>query len=228
VQAVVFDLDGTLLDHHGAVRQALHGWLPLLGVTASPDLLAAWLRAEDRHFPAWRAGRTSFAEQRRRRLRDFLPLIGLEPGEDEHLDRVFEGYLACYQAAWTAFEDVAPALALLRARSIPAAVLTNGTEEQQHAKLRAVGLLDALGPVLTAEALGVAKPDPAAYLLTCRCLGLSPDTVLHVGDLHDLDVLAARAAGLQAVHLDRAGSGPLEEPCRISSLRELRGYLPGG
>jgi putative hydrolase of the HAD superfamily len=228
VQAVVFDLDGTLLDHEGAVERALGAWLPLLGVAPTGDLLAAWLRAEERHFPAWRAGRISFAEQRRRRLRDFLPLVGLEPGGDDDLDRVFAGYLACYEAAWTKFDDVDPVLALLRARGIPTAVLTNGSEVQQHAKLRAVGLLATVGAVLTAEALGTAKPDPVAYLLACRHLGVDPGAVLHVGDLHDLDVLAARAAGLQAVHLDRAGRGPADEPCRITSLGQLRHHLPGG
>jgi putative hydrolase of the HAD superfamily len=228
VQAVVFDLDGTLLDHDAAVARALEAWLPLLGVDATEDLVTAWRRAEQQHFPAWRDRRISFPEQRRRRLRDFLPLIGLEAGGDHHLDRLFEGYLACYEAAWTKFDDVDSALALLRARGIATAVLTNGTEEQQHAKLAAVGLLAAVGPVLTAEALGVAKPDPAAYLLVCRHLGVDPGAVLHVGDLHDLDVVAARAAGLRAVHLDRVGRGPVDEPCRITSLDELGRHLPGG
>ena len=43
--------------------------------------------------------------------------------------------------------------------------------------------------------------------------------MLHVGDLFDLDVLAARAARLRAVHLDRHGRGPLDEPDRITTLR---------
>jgi putative hydrolase of the HAD superfamily len=42
-----------------------------------------------------------------------------------------------------------------------------------------------------------------------------------VGDNHELDVLAARAAGLQAVHLDRRGAHSAEETRRISSLLEL-------
>jgi putative hydrolase of the HAD superfamily len=45
--------------------------------------------------------------------------------------------------------------------------------------------------------------------------------VLSVGDRHDLDVLPARAAGLQAVHLDRLDAGPTDEPHRIKSLRDL-------
>jgi putative hydrolase of the HAD superfamily len=50
--------------------------------------------------------------------------------------------------------------------------------------------------------------------------------VVHVGDRHDLDVEPARLAGLRAVHLDRHGQGPTEDPFRITSLRDLAGLLP--
>ena len=44
-------------------------------------------------------------------------------------------------------------------------MLTNGSEHQQPAKLRAIGLLDAVGPVFTAEALGVRIIDAAEFRL---------------------------------------------------------------
>lgn len=225
VQAVVLDLDGTLLDHEGAARAALAAWLPELGVQVTDALVSAWFTAEEKHFLAWRSKEVDFAEQRRRRLRDVLPLAGLDVGSDDDLDQVFAGYVAHYEASWTAFHDVEPMLAALRARPVQLAVLTNGTEDQQHAKLRAVGLDGRIGPVFTAERLAVAKPAPASYRKVCAALGVVPEKVLHVGDRHDLDVVAARAAGLQAVHLDRGGRGPFDEPARITSLDELPGRL---
>ncbi|WP_412751945.1 hypothetical protein [Krasilnikovia sp. M28-CT-15] len=36
LRGVLLDLDGTLLDHEGAVDEALHAWLPTLGVRPSP------------------------------------------------------------------------------------------------------------------------------------------------------------------------------------------------
>jgi FMN phosphatase YigB (HAD superfamily) len=76
IEAVVFDLDDTLFDHRGSVRTALGAWLRGLGSVATDDLVEAWLRVEERHFPRWRSGEISWVEQRRERLRDFLPLIG--------------------------------------------------------------------------------------------------------------------------------------------------------
>jgi len=151
IEAVVFDLDGTLFDHGGSVTTALGAWLPTLGSAATDDLVEAWLRVEERHFARWRSGELSWVEQRRERLRDFLPLVRQPVGDEASLDAVFAGYLACYEAAWSAFDDVADAVDLLTAEGIWLAVLTNGTLHQQNAKVEAIGLSGRLGPVLTAE-----------------------------------------------------------------------------
>jgi putative hydrolase of the HAD superfamily len=221
VSLVIFDLDGTIVDHEGSVRAALANWLPTLDVAPDEELLAAWFAAEDRHFPAWRAREVSFQEQRRRRLRDFLPLIGRGCAADDELDLIFEGYLREYETAWTAFDDVAPALAAIAERRLRTAVLSNGTDAQQNAKIAAVGLRGRLGPVFTADGLGTAKPDPRTYLRVCERLDVPAREAVHVGDLYELDVLAPRRAGLLAIHLDRHDAGPAGEPWRMTSLAAL-------
>ena len=188
---------------------------------AHDELVAAWFGAEERHFATYSSGDITYGEQRRRRLRQFLPAAGLVPGDDDELDDLFAGYLVRYRASWITYDDVGPAVTTLHRSGISLAVLTNGVADQQHAKVASTGRADLLGPVFTAEELGVAKPDPEAYLMVCRHLGLPPSSVVHVGDRYDLDVEGARAAGLQAIHLDRRGTGPLDEPARITSLDQL-------
>jgi putative hydrolase of the HAD superfamily len=222
LRGVLLDLDGTLVDQEGAVVDALREWLPTLSVTPTADVLARWTEGSERHLAAWREGRVSFAEQRRRRLRDFLPSVGVAYDDtDAGLDAVFDGYLRRYQESWRAYDDVGPALAAIAAAGLATAVLTNGTIELQNGKLARVGLAGRVGPVYTVEDLGVAKPDPAAFLGACARWGLPPEAVLSVGDRHDLDVVPARAAGLRAVHLDRDDRGPADEPHRIRSLADL-------
>lgn len=220
VRGVLFDLDGTLVDHESAANAALAGWLPELGVTPDPDVAARWHEIAERHLVAWRAREITFAEQRRRRLRDFLPSIGVEVG-DADLDEVFAGYVRWYEQGWRAFDDVADALAVVAAAGVAVAVLTNGATRQQNAKLARSGLAGLVGEVWTPENLGVAKPDPDAFRFACARWGLAPETVLSVGDRHDLDVVPARAAGLRAVLVDRSGAGPADEPDRVRSLRDL-------
>lgn len=228
VRAVILDLDDTLFDHTGSVTAALRRWLPTLGVEPTAALVDAWFAAEAWHYPAWLAGHVTYQEQRRLRLREFLPLIGRMPGTDADLDDLFSGYRARYRASWVPFDDVEAAVAAIADAGLPTAVLTNGTTDQQNAKLEAIGLRGRVGPVFTAERLGLAKPAPETYLQVCAELMVHPGAALHVGDQYDVDVAGARAAGLQAVHLDRRGRGPHDERRRISSLGELPAHFVGG
>ena len=221
---MLLDLDDTLLDQRGAVRRAFYAWLPALGVTPTPALHQLWVDLQEHHLVAWRERTVTFSEQRRRRLREFLPAVNF-PYADSDLDAIFAGYLSAYQRAYTLFDDVPDLLAFLDSAGLAVAVLTNGVVDQQNDKIARVGLTGRLGPVFTAEELGVAKPDPAAFRSACARWGLDPSTVLSVGDRHDLDVLPARAAGLAAVHLDRLDEGPHDEPARIASLAGLPALL---
>lgn len=225
VRAVILDLDDTLFDHTGSVVAALRQWLPALGIEPTGAHVDAWFAAEARHYPTWLAGQVTYQEQRRRRLREFLPALGRNPGTDAELDELFSGYHAHYRASWVPFDDVEAAVAAISAAGLRVAVLTNGTTQQQNAKLDAIGLHGRVGPVFTAEQLGLAKPAPETYLEVCTELRVHPGDALHVGDQYDVDVAGARAAGLQAVHLDRHGRGPHDERRRIGSLTELPAHF---
>jgi putative hydrolase of the HAD superfamily len=224
LRGVLLDLDDTLLDHHGAVDAALATWLPTVGATPTPELRAHWDEIAERHLKSWREHRVTFGEQRRRRLRDFLPAIQVRYAESE-LDGIFAVYLRHYEAAWRPFPDVAGALTAIAEAGLRTAVLTNGTATQQNKKLARTGLAARVGPVYTVDDLGVAKPDPEAFRRACARWGLPPAAVLSVGDNHDLDVRPARRAGLRAAHLDRTDRGPHDEPERIRSLRDLATLL---
>jgi putative hydrolase of the HAD superfamily len=220
--AVIFDLDGTLLDHDKAQRAALHSWLPEYSLSAGQieQLVPLWFALEVRHYPAWRRGEVTFQEQRRRRLRDFLPAAGIT-AEEARLDAIFEGYLAGYEQSWEAYDDARDALRRVRDAGLVVAVLTNGDVSQQTSKLRATGLIDLCGTVFASSELPAAKPDPRAYAAVCEGLGVRPADALMVGDNYELDVVAAKAAGLGAVHIDRSGTHGLAECACLGSLTEL-------
>ena len=205
MKAVIFDLDNTLFDHTASVITALHGWVPELGGAVSDELLAQWFEIEDRNFNQWLAGVLTHQGQRRGRLREFLPLIDHSvPLPDQELDQIFAGFLRHYEASWAAYPDAQPALEVARGNGWRIGVLTNGSTLQQNAKLAAIGLAGLVDVVCTSESLAVSKPDPQAYLLTCHALGVDPADTVMIGDNLELDVLAARQAGLTAHHLDRA------------------------
>lgn len=188
---------------------------------ADEGLVAHWDDAAERHFPAFRAGEISFQEQRRRRLREFLPHLNVRADHmcEQELDATFENYLKHYEAACRAYDDVIPCLSALGGDRL--AVLSNGDQSQQADKLRDTGLTTYFEKVLTSGEIGASKPYPEAFHLACERLRVEPETVLYVGDKLDVDARAASAAGLTGVWLNRSASDDDPYQPTIASLREL-------
>jgi FMN phosphatase YigB (HAD superfamily) len=78
------------------------------------------------------------------------------------------------------------------------------------AKLEAMGLSEFFEVAVSAQdaAVNSFKPDPAGLVETLRRLGVRPEQALYVGDRHDVDFPAARAAGVACVIVGRRPSRP--------------------
>jgi putative hydrolase of the HAD superfamily len=83
-------------------------------------------------------------------------------------------------------------------------VISNGQAAQQRSKLERTGILDRFDRVLISEECGCAKPNAAIFHRACSMVDESPQQSVYVGDLYDVDAVAARAAGLTGIWLDRA------------------------
>ena len=221
IRGVVFDLDDTLFDHAGAAHDAFRTWLDSLGPTPlHPDEAETlWLTLEERHYRRYLDGLISYADKRRVRLREFWHALGrAEPLSDPDVDEAFADYLAAYTRAWRAHADALPTLQRVQSAGLTVAVLTNGDQRTQEAKLRATGLSGFCGPVFASSRLGAAKPSASAYTAVSAALGLRSGQLLMVGDNPVADVQGALEAGWSAVHLDRS---PTSAPDSINSLADL-------
>lgn len=228
IQAVFFDLDGTLLDHDAATRAGALGLFDRYSdrLTGSDErLLRRWEDLTELHFDRYLRGETSYAGQRRWRIRD---LFDVAPGEmsDAEADEVFAVYRRAYEENWELFPDVADTLEALR--SFRLGVITNGGSVHQRQKLEGVGILDRFAAVVASEDEGVAKPDSKIFKVACQAVGAPPSACVHVGDRLDVDAIGARDAGLRGVWLDRhdEGSGPADIT-RITQLTEIPALVGG-
>ncbi len=225
--AVLFDLDGTLLDHDTAAARAAQALAARLGHSDPAGLVPVWFALEGRYMPAYLDGQLSFQQQRRARLRDFAVHVGA-PLHESRLDEVFAGYLADYEHGWAAYPDAVPALQQLK--HLRRGVLSNGDRNQQRHKLAAAGLLGLVDVLITSDELGFAKPHPEAFQAAARRLNTPPARTVCVGDRYDTDARAAQQAGLRGVWLSRGG--PAEAPAElvtptVRDLRDLPALLAG-
>lgn len=131
---ICFDLDDTLLDHSSAERAAALHFAEVLKLSPSGTaFVERWREVAQRHMAAFLRGDVSFQEQRRRRIRELIPV-----GADSEADALFEVYLEAYEANWRLFADVEPCLTALSTHRL--GVITNGSRAQQLEKVQALGV----------------------------------------------------------------------------------------
>ena len=207
LHALTLDLDDTLWPVWPAIRRAEAG-------------LQDWLRQQApataalHDVAAMRALREAVARERldlahdmsalrRECIRRALCAAGDDPALAEPAFEVFHAQ----RQQVDLFDDVLPALARLAARW-PIVALSNGNADVQ----RVPGLGRWFHASVSAHALGVGKPAPAAFAEACRRAGAQPAHTLHIGDDPTLDVDGALDAGLQAAWVRRPSLPALAAP----------------
>ena len=131
VVLILFDIDGTLVDHARAFRAAT-GALHAASGAAMPaaEFAAKWSAVHQRHFDRFLCGELTYQEQARARVRDTVD-AGLS---DEHADDLFGVYIDRYEREWCLFLDVHDCLARLAGQSARRGVglaLDDPEEEQR-------------------------------------------------------------------------------------------------
>jgi putative hydrolase of the HAD superfamily len=75
--------------------------------------------------------------------------------------------------------------------------------------------------VLDSAVVGIAKPDPALYVLAVKRLDLMPSSILHIGDSWERDVVPAHAVGMRTAWLARPDVATPAVPSRVWRLDSL-------
>jgi putative hydrolase of the HAD superfamily len=205
IQAVVFDVDGTLVDHLGAQRAGLEKLYAMLEEAQRvpvDEFVAIWRREADRYWELYQERKITFIQQRLLRVKAVFDSLG-EWATDERAMIVFRMYLAEYEGSWKLYDDVLPCLDSLSAYRL--AVISNGDSGQQRRKLERTGIASRFDSVVISGDLGVYKPDPEIFERSLQELGVSAKEAIYVGDHLEADALGAREAGILGIWLARAG-----------------------
>ena len=122
---------------------------------------------------------------------------------------------------------VAPALAAMRQRGLKLTIVSNANGKL-HVLFERLALAGCVDCLLDSHDEGVEKPDPRFFEIALERSGARRETTIHVGDLYQVDVVGARAAGLRAVLLDEGGLYPDVDCPRVRSLPELVDQISRG
>lgn len=200
--AVLFDLDGTLLD-------------------TAPDLLAVTnvLRARQDLPPILMNGfRETVSRGARAMLSVGLPDFPTIPAEEQA--RLVQDFLDIYEAdvfrETVLFPGMADTLDALEAHGIALGIVTNKPVRMAEDLLAAMGLRARFGSLLGGDSLSQRKPHPLPVLTACGQLGVEPARALFLGDdARDID--AGKAAGCAAAIAVRWGYADADEIAQWSA-----------
>jgi phosphoglycolate phosphatase len=215
--AVLFDLDGTLLDTAGDIRLALNraiaefDWPPVPLTDVRRFIGAGGAILVDR--AASQQGRTLAPSVRSAIIQRFFHHYG-ELGERG-------------EYAADPYPGAADALRDLHAAGVRIGVVTNKAHRFSLNVLRQRGLMNWVDCVVGGDTCERRKPDPQPLLYACQTLGVAPQAALMVGDSVN-DAQAARAASIAMICVTygyNEGNDPHLLPCDL--LIDSLGALPG-
>jgi putative hydrolase of the HAD superfamily len=193
IKALIIDLDDTLLDDRTAARKALSAFLAAhqhTNLSAGMRSTEQWYKISAAHWLRYEQGKTTFIEQRRARVREFLGM-SLSDGE---ADDAFKPYLAAYEQAWSLVPGCPEFLR--RTASIPKIIVTNGDREQQLRKIHACGLESHFLTTITPLDCGYWKPHPEMFSLALSILNVIPSECRMIGDDPIRDIEPALKLGM--------------------------------
>jgi beta-phosphoglucomutase family hydrolase len=198
--AVVFDMDGVLVDSGAHHRDAWRAMFREVSVTPPPEF--------------WRITIGRPAEEA------VALLVGdLEAGEARRLaDRKREHYTRLARRGTVAVTGVAAFVAALAAADVPRAVATSATRRDLERVLQALALRRYFDVAVTADDVRWGKPHPEVYLKAAAGLGVDPGACVVFEDA-EVGVQAACAAGMRVVGVTTAHTA--EELVRAGAERAI-------
>ncbi|GLX69335.1 HAD family hydrolase [Paenibacillus glycanilyticus] len=215
IKAVLFDLDGTLLDRDSSLALFIadqYERFPELQAV-DKEIWAKRFIELDQHGYVWK---------------DKVYQQLLEEHQIEHIswNELLEDYLRVFQKFCVGYPNLHSTLSSLKNHGIKIALISNGYGQFQHDNFQALNISQFFDEVLISEWEGLRKPDPAIFHRALAKLGVTAEEAVFVGDHPDADVRASQAVGMKALwKQNHASSTDVQADAIIQDLEEVVSYV---
>jgi putative hydrolase of the HAD superfamily len=213
IKAVLFDLDGTLVDFVGLKKAAIGNaakFMVKAGLEMTEEEVAEKL---DKVF--WEIGIESNTA-----IEEFLEKIGKL--DDHILAAGINGYIIAKIEATKPVDGAVELINKLKAKGIKVAIVTDAPRLKAWKRLCVMGMDMLFDAVVAFEDTGCKKPDKMPFEAALRKLGVKPEETLMVGDWYKGDIEGAKRLGMKTVLVGEAKGG--EDYC-VKSINEVWGVI---
>ncbi len=231
VEAVIFDLDETLIDAQQGLNAAHERVVDLLqrfcekrGLVVGRSTLQETVRQIDDEMNR----KSSY--QRNLWWQMVLDRIGVDDTlPKDYADSITDGYWKTYETAATPYPDAISTLEYLKKERYKLGILTDddgivGFKRRRILNLSFKDFFDAA--IVAGDEIAERKPSPLPFLLIADKLGTSPRRCVVVGDKPFTDIKGGKSAGMLTIHVARRRwNTTIEADYQITTLSELKTLL---
>lgn len=216
IKAVLFDLDGTLLDRESSLPGFISDQYDRLNLKGEAPAKSNYSKA----FIALDNGGLVWKDKVYTDLCKQFSITKISPEE------LLADYLSNFSLHCCPFPGLVETLERL-SKLYSLGIITNGYSDFQRRNIAALGIEKYFKVILDSESEGIRKPDPEIFLRALSSLSISPEEAVFVGDNIEHDIKGAKATGFFAFW-KRNGSSPencVEADSSFSHLPEIPGLL---
>ncbi len=224
IEALVFDLYGTIVDMQNGLTEAVTPFLAKKGWAGRPNSFVTWWRRT--HFEnsmidaLCDRGHTPYRQIGHRAVSYVMDRCGIPYTQDE------ARWLVARIETLEPFPDVVPALERLRGAGYKLAILSNGDRDMLAAAGPHIGFR--FDHVISVEQAGYFKPHWKTYAKAEELIGEDRASCLFVAN-HAFDCIGAKAYGMRTAFIDRRkrpfGETPYQPDIIVGNFTELAAML---
>lgn len=190
MEAVLFDLDETILDRSTSLRDfvnwQVHGMLQ--SDVIDKDLFTTRFIELDARGTVWK-------DEVYKTLIDEFSIT------EWSISELLTSYELCFSGFCKPKSNVIQAIKILKNMGKKLALVSNGKSPFQERNFRSLGISHLFDAVIVSEAVGLRKPEKAIFELACHKIAVKPQESIFVGDNPQADIKGSKDFGMYNVYV---------------------------
>ncbi|MDM5286378.1 HAD family hydrolase [Peribacillus frigoritolerans] len=211
INAVIFDLDGTLLNRDASLQKFIDGQYERLnkwvGHIPKEKYTSRFIELDCRGY-VWKN-------------KVYQQLVGEFDITGITWEDLLQDYISQFKNSCVPFPNLISMLEKLRSNNLVLGMITNGKGQFQLDNIRALGIKKYFETILVSEWEGIKKPDPQIFKRALEQLNVSPNESIFVGNHPKNDVKAAQNVGMKGIWKKDFQWNNVEADFIVDDLAEL-------
>ncbi|TQR10955.1 HAD family hydrolase [Psychrobacillus soli] len=211
IRAVLFDLDGTLLDRDESVKKFIVNQYErlsnFLGHIPREKYMTRFIELDRRGY-VWK-------DKVYQQLVEEFDIVGID------WENLLQDYISEFKHHCVPFPNLHSMLEELKKNDFVLGMITNGFGQFQMDNIRALGIEKYFDAILVSETEGIKKPDTAIFERALKRLRVTAGESVFIGDHPENDVMASQYVGMKGIWKKDVQWDAFETDFVVDDLEEL-------